>query len=68
MFLAALLASLPREVLRRLRLLVRPVGVVGRPGLEPGTYGLKVDRIYVGHCHTLSQCITLSTNSVVENV
>jgi hypothetical protein len=36
------------------------VKVVGRPGLEPGTYGLKDDRIYVGPCLTMLNCVALS--------
>lgn len=30
--------------------------------LEPGTYGLKVDRYYAGNYLIVSQCITLSIN------
>ncbi|NBE92317.1 tyrosine-type recombinase/integrase [Nonomuraea sp. K271] len=35
------------------------VGVVGRPGLEPGTYGLKVRSIYAGPCFNVFNCIAL---------
>ncbi|MEV0621738.1 hypothetical protein AB0I81_51015 [Nonomuraea sp. NPDC050404] len=34
-------------------------GVVGRPGLEPGTYGLKVARYCVGPYFNVFNCITL---------
>jgi hypothetical protein len=43
-------------------------GVVGRPGLEPGTYGLKVDRYYAEPYSIVSQCISPSANAIAKNV
>ena len=40
--------------------------MVGRPGLEPVTYGLKVDRLNAEPYRSLSQCVALSVNAVFK--
>ncbi|WP_326634267.1 hypothetical protein OIE67_51030 [Nonomuraea fuscirosea] len=41
-------------------------GVVGRPGLEPGTYGLKVDSFYAERCLPVFNYVALSNFTAFE--